>query len=129
MIITNQFIAEGLLNCVGASKDLEKVVEGNEKLSVVHLRYSVGFSFWILANGRNVGKVSKSYYVTMRFNKLDDSLNLGFGRFNRDRKIEHKISDKYDQPTIPRVAIYRLDFFENDIEGVVGILKHFNIMF
>ena len=96
---------------------------------MVNLGYSLSFIFGVLANGRNVGKVSKSYYVTMGFNKLDDSLNLSYGRFNRDRKIEHKIRYKYDQPTIPRVTICKLDFFKNDIEGVVGVLEHFDIMF
>ena len=65
----------------------------------------------------------------MGFNKLDDLVNLVFGHFNQGRTIEQKINDKYDQLTFPRVTHMSFDFFEDNIKGVVGILKHFHIVF
>ena len=87
------------------------------------------FCFMILAIGRNIGEESESYNVTMRFNKLDDSFNFGFGHFNRDREIEQKISDKYDQPTLSRVTHLGFEFFKNNFKGIVWILEHIYVMF
>ena len=65
----------------------------------------------------------------MGFNKLDDLVNLVFGHFNGGRTIEQKINDKYDQPTFPRVTHLGLNFFEDNFEGIVWILKHIHVMF
>ena len=65
----------------------------------------------------------------MRFKKLDDLLNFGFGRFNGDREIKQKVNDKYDQPTCPRVTHLGFNFFEDDLEVIVWILEHIHFMF
>ena len=59
MIVTNQFVAEGLSNWVGTSMDLKKVVEGNQKVGMIFCRLNMEFYFRILAVSRNIGKKSE----------------------------------------------------------------------
>lgn len=107
MIVTNQFVAKGLPNLVGNRKDLKEVIEGDKKVGVVLRRFNMKFCFRILAVGQNIRKEGECYYMSMRFNKLDDLFNFGF---NRDREIEQKINDKFDQQHSRELHIWDLIF-------------------
>ena len=61
VIVTNQFVAKGLPNWVGTSKDLKEVIEGDKKVGVVLRRFNMKFCFRIFAVGRNIRKVSECY--------------------------------------------------------------------
>ena len=129
VIVTDKFVAEGLLNWDGTCENLKLVVESDKVICVVWRRGNREFSFGVLTNCRNIRKISQRYNVSIGLNKFVNLINFVFGCLHWDGEIKQEISYEYDQPTFSRFTHSGLNLSRNIIQGVIVVLKQFNIVF
>ena len=129
VVVTDKFVAESLFNWVGTCENLKPVVKSNKVVCLVWRRRNREFSFGVLTNCRNIRKICQCYHVSIGPNKFVNLFNFVFGCLHWDGEIEQKIGYEYDQPTFPRVTHFGLDLSKDIIQGIIGVLKQFNIVF